>query len=102
MRTIIAGSRSITEYKHVLKAVAESGINITQVVSGTAKGVDLLGEKFAQEHGISVVRFPADWNKYGNRAGYLRNMEMAGNADALIAVYDGTSRGTQHMIDIAP
>lgn len=101
MRTIIAGSRLITDYQHVLIAIGNSGINITQVVSGTANGVDQLGEKFAGEHDIEVVRFPANWDKFGKKAGYLRNIEMAEHADALIAVYNGTSRGTQHMTNIA-
>ena len=46
-------------------------------------------------------RFPADWDKYGKAAGYKRNGEMARNADALIAFWDGKSRGTKHMIDLA-
>lgn len=101
MRTIIAGSRSIANNFYVYDAIAKSGINITQVVSGTAKGVDTMGEDWAYAHGVPVVRFPADWDKYGKRAGYLRNMEMAENADALICVWDGSSSGSKHMIDIA-
>lgn len=101
MKTIIAGSRSITDYDLIFKIISESPFSITKVISGTAKGVDQLGEKFAKEHGIDLELFPADWDKYGKKAGYLRNMEMAENADALIAIYDGKSKGTEHMINIA-
>ena len=53
------------------------------------------------ENGWEVLSFPADWDKYGKAAGYKRNDEMARNADALIAFWDGKSRGTRHMIDLA-
>lgn len=102
MRTIIAGSRSIHDYEQVLAVVADSGFKITQVVSGTARGVDRLGEQIAKDFSIPFVRFPADWEKYGKyQAGRIRNKQMAENADALIAVWDGVSSGTANMIDIA-
>lgn len=101
MRVIIAGSRTITSYKTVCEAIEASGFDITCVVSGTARGVDKLGEEWALRHAKSVKKFPAWWERYGKRAGYLRNEEMARNADALIAVWDGKSAGTKHMIDIA-
>ena len=72
-----------------------------QIVSGTARGVDQAGERYAASRGLDCVRFPADWEKYGRRAGYLRNCQMAENADALVAFWDGQSRGTKHMIEIA-
>lgn len=71
------------------------------VVSGTARGVDQLGEQFAKDFSLPVTRFPANWDAYGKQAGFLRDKEMAEHADALIAVWDGKSRGTEHMIDIA-
>ena len=55
----------------------------------------------AKDNNISLMCFPADWNKYGKRAGYIRNEQMAKEADALIAFWDGKSKGTKHMIDIA-
>lgn len=60
-----------------------------------------MGEGWAKRKGIPVKRFPADWNQYGRRAGPLRNREMARYADALIAIWDGKSRGTRSMIDEA-
>jgi hypothetical protein len=101
MKTIIAGSRSITNYDQILEAISLSNIIITTVISGTANGVDKLGERFAKDHDIPVLQFPADWDKYGKKAGYLRNIEMAGIADALICVWDGQSHGSKHMIEIA-
>lgn len=101
MRTIIAGSRSITDYDIVLKIVADSEFIITQIVSGGAKGVDTIGEDIAADFGIPLVVFPADWARYGRAAGPIRNELMAKNADALIAVWDGRSTGTKHMMKIA-
>lgn len=100
MKTIIAGSRTITDYDIVKKAVQESGFKITEVVSGTAKGVDSLGEQWALENGVPVKRFPADWNKHGNSAGPIRNEQMGDYSEALIAVHNG-SKGTAHMLEYA-
>lgn len=101
MNVIIAGSRVIEEYEHVVSAVRASGFEITTVICGMADGVDMLGHAYAMANNIPVVEMPADWAQYGRRAGYLRNTEMGKKADALIAIYDGNSKGTGHMIDIA-
>lgn len=100
MKTIIAGSRGITVIRLVRQAVLESKFEITEVVSGAARGVDTLGEQFAKESGIPVTRFPADWTRYGRSAGPIRNRAMAEYADALIAITTG-SRGTASMIALA-
>src|SRR5882757_5353350 len=100
MRTIIAGSRGIWQYSLLLDAISEAGFDITTVISGTANGVDRLGERWAEEMKLPLERYPADWDKWGKSAGYRRNAEMAEIADALIAVTNG-SRGTGHMIDLA-
>lgn len=106
-RVIIAGGREFNDYKLLeekadfyLSKKREEGYRVI-VVSGTAKGADLLGERYAKVRNYLVRRFPADWNKYGLRAGYLRNKQMAENADALIAFWDGKSKGTNHMINLA-
>lgn len=101
MKTIIAGSRDITSYSAVELAVLASGFDVTEVVSGTARGVDRNGELWATATGVPIKRFPADWKRYGVRAGLIRNKEMAAYADALIAVWDGQSSGTAHMIKSA-
>ncbi len=101
LKTIIAGGRNLTDYKLVEEACKQAPWIITEVVSGMAKGVDSLGEEWANNHNIPIKQFPANWEKYGKRAGPIRNIEMGDYADALIAVYDGKSRGTGHMIDYA-
>ena len=106
-RIIIAGSRdydNAEELEEVVNAVIDyqdwDEENI-RVVSGTARGADQLGEWLADKYDYQLVKYPAQWDLYGKSAGYKRNAQMAENADALIAFWDGKSRGTQHMIDIA-
>lgn len=102
MKTIIAGSRGITNLRVVEKAIEDSGFEITEVVCGGARGVDDLGRKWAGNgNRIPVKMFPANWDAFGKSAGYKRNVQMAEYADALIAIWDGKSRGTMHMINIA-
>lgn len=105
MKVIIAGSRHLTGAEAdrlVGLAVVSSGLHpdMTQVVSGAAKGIDEAGERWAKWTGITVARFPADWTKFGKSAGPRRNRQMAEFADALIAVPHPTldSRGTRDMI----
>lgn len=101
MKVIIAGSREITDASVVADAIAASGFEVTEVVSGTARGVDRLGEAWARARKIPIKPFPADWNQLGKAAGVLRNAEMAKYADALVAIWDGESPGTKNMIDEA-
>ncbi len=108
MKVIIAGSRTIKDYTIVRKAIfvafwewEKEYEDITEVFSGCANGVDKLGEQWAVKNEKQLLLYPADWNKYGKKAGYLRNIKMAKYADALIAIWDGKSKGTKHMIDIA-
>lgn len=98
-RVIVAGSREITDFETVWYAVVDSGFQIGKVVSGMARGVDRLGLQVAAVLGVGVARFPANWIQYGRSAGFIRNQQMADYADCLIAVWDGKSRGTRHMID---
>jgi hypothetical protein len=100
LRTIIAGPRFVTNYQILLDAVSEvqQHWTITTVISGTARGVDSLGERWAKENGIPLERYPADWERYGRTAGPIRNREMAEVAEALLAIWDGKSTGTGHMI----
>ncbi|HXG66007.1 MAG TPA: SLOG family protein [Blastocatellia bacterium] len=77
MKVIIAGSRDITDYEVVKRAIEESGFEITEVVSGTAAGVDQLGEWWAELRAVPIARFPADWMNYGMRADAIRNAQMA-------------------------
>jgi hypothetical protein len=76
-------------------------IKPTVVISGRALGVDRLGEEWAKKNNIPIEWYPANWDRDGKAAGPLRNVRMAEKADALIAVWDGESRGTAHMISTA-
>lgn len=105
MRVIIAGSRNFNDYKLLLTemdqlAIAALKANncIDTILSGTARGADVLGEQWATNKRIPLERYPADWQKHGRAAGMKRNYEMAKNADALIAFWNGKSKGTEHMI----
>jgi len=101
MKTIIAGGREITNPKFLNAAISKCGWTITEVVSGTARGVDQMGEAWAANNNVPVKRFPADWDGLGKRAGYIRNQAMAGYAEALVLVWDGQSAGSGHMLAIA-
>ena len=73
-----------------------------EIVSGcNCKGADKLGIQYAIEKGFNLIKFTAEWNKFGKAAGPIRNKEMAVFADVLIAFWDGRSRGTQNMIRLA-
>ena len=71
------------------------------IVSGHATGADALGERYAKEHGLKVELYPADWERYGNAAGPIRNEIMAQKGDAVIVFWDGISPGTRSMIECA-
>lgn len=103
MRVIIAGSRYGISYETVARytQLCPIRLSIAEIVSGCANGVDAHGERWAEENGIPIKLFPADWQKYGKQAGIIRNIEMARYADGLIAIWDGESRGTKHMIETA-
>lgn len=124
MKIIIAGSREITDYKSVEDAMFKSNAYkvVTEIVSGGARGVDTLAIEWAKKNGVPYVVKKAEWNKlnvpgaevvidhndkspgpahryYNRRAGLQRNEEMGRYSDALVAVWDGQSAGTRHMID---
>ncbi len=101
MKVIIAGSRAINDYAKVCDAVQRAGFPITRILSGMAHGVDTLAVRYAKENGLPCDPFPAQWSRLGRVAGYRRNVQMADSADALIALWDGTSPGTRHMIEVA-
>lgn len=113
LRIIIAGGRDFENYFLLKTSVIEK---ISEkipfpyeavIVSGMAKGADKLGVQFANEMGLKLYRFPAEWERLGKRAGYVRNVEMAkfasegDNKGMLVAFWDGKSKGTLHMINTA-
>lgn len=117
LRIIVAGGRNFTDYDLLFdtlsdllcelddEIIVDNSSNV-KFISGTCRGADSLGEQFAYTYGYEVVRFPADWDKYGKSAGYRRNCDMAKYAAEartaiLVAFWDGKSKGTKNMIDIA-
>lgn len=104
-KVIIAGSRGFSNYK-LLREQCNKYLREKRrtcniiIVSGHARGADTLGERYAQDEGFALEVYPAQWKKLGKQAGYRRNEQMAEVADALIAFWDGESKGTKHMIDI--
>lgn len=103
MKIIVAGSRILTHYDYVCKIIDHYTKNLEnfEIVSGCARGVDTLAIKYAKDRNITLHEFPADWDMLGKKAGHLRNAQMANFADALIAIWDGQSRGTKNMIETA-
>lgn len=104
-RVIIAGGRYFSDYE-LLKEKCDEFLQgkIDEeivIISGHASGADSLGERYAQERGYKIETYPADWKKYGRAAGPVRNEQMANIANALIAFWDGKSKGTKSMISLA-
>lgn len=101
---IIAGGRDFKDFSllerrcNKLLSMRKESIKIC---CGMARGADKLGSVYAKRKGHGVMNFPANWDKHGKAAGIIRNKQMGDYADALIAFWDGSSRGTKHMIDYA-
>jgi predicted Rossmann-fold nucleotide-binding protein len=101
VRTIIAGGRDVTDPKLLQDALLACGWKPTTVICGGARGADTLGKEWGKRNDIPVEEFEAEWAQYGRRAGMMRNAQMAENAQAVIALWDGLSPGTANMITIA-
>ena len=103
MKVIIAGSRNFNDYNSLerkMNTILKNQDDVT-IISGTARGADKLGERYASEHHIKVEQYVPMWDIFGKKSGYMRNVEMAKVADACVVFWDGKSKGTKHMIDIA-
>ena len=99
MKVIIAGTRTFNDYQLLCNTIKELNISIDEIVCGGARGADTLGEKYAKENNIPIKYFLAEWDKYGKRAGFIRNHQMGDYADYLIAFWDKKSKGTLDMIN---
>lgn len=98
MRIAVSGSRGITTQALWDTAIAESGFDVHNIISGMCKNSpDMLAVAWAQERGIPVYPFAANW-KLGRGAGLARNTDMSKVAEGLVALWDGESRGTLDMI----
>ena len=107
-RVIIAGGRDFDNYEYMCEILNDFFYNSTnfekrdiKIISGMAKGADTLAIHYADEHKLTKILFPANWKLYPRAAGFLRNEDMLSIATHLIAFWDGKSRGTKHIIDIA-
>ena len=106
MKVIVAGGRDFKNYK-LLKCTLDNFQQeygkITEVISGTAVGVDKLGEQYANENNITIKRFVPDWEGLGKKAGHVRNRQMGDYAKEhngmLVAFWDKQSKGTKGMIE---
>ncbi len=100
-KCILAGGRDFNNYsllEQKCDLILKDKKDI-EIVSGTAKGADEMGEIYAAYKRYKVKRFPANWDLYKKAAGFIRNKEMAEYSDALIAFWSG-SRGTENMIEL--
>lgn len=104
MRVIIAGTRIFKDFEklsiHCDKILSNVETHI-EIVCGGATGADELGKMYALKHFYPLKMFPANWDKHGKAAGPIRNEQMAIYADALICFWDGESRGSKNMIELA-
>lgn len=99
MKVIVAGGRDFNNYQALDKVLSVHIFPETDIIiSGDARGADMLGAQWAVAHGVPIQHFPAYWSQYGKSAGFIRNAEMGEFADYLIAFWDNKSKGTAHMI----
>jgi hypothetical protein len=105
-KVIIAGGRDFNDYELLSQKCDKylwNKIWLNEkivIISGHAKGADSLGERYAKERGFILDINPADWDKHGKSAGFIRNREMVNKADAAICFWDGESSGTKHTINL--
>jgi hypothetical protein len=105
-KVIIAGGRDFTDFSMMCKIMdnllsAKKIDHKIVIVSGNARGADLLGEKYASLRKYSIAEYPAQWDLHGRSAGYRRNEEMSRQSDAAVVFWDGMSRGSEHMVNIS-
>lgn len=105
---LVTGSRSWTDKERISAVLKEicTEFNVTPaemvLVHGAAAGADSLAEVAALEMGMETEVHPADWEKFGRRAGYLRNAEMVeAGANVVLAFWDGSSKGTAMTMKLA-
>ena len=98
MRVAIIGSRSVelNEEQDVLPYLPE---NTTGIVSGGAEGADQIAEHIAEFLHVTLTVFRPDYARFQRRAPLERNRDIVQHADYVIALWDGSSRGTAHAIE---
>lgn len=97
MKVAVIGSRDFNDYEEVKRVLSK--INITEIISGGARGADTLGEQYAKENNIPTKIFLPDWNTHGKSAGFIRNTDIVNEAELVVAFWDYSSKGTKDSID---
>ena len=97
MKLLIVGSRSLTDFD--LSPYIPSDVDT--VISGGAGGIDSLAEQYADEHRLSKYILRPRYDLYGRGAPLRRNEQAVDMADAVLAVWDGHSKGTQYTLNYA-
>ncbi len=97
MKLLIVGSRSI----EVFDLSPYITNDVDTIISGGARGIDFLAEKYADAHKISKYIIRPKYNLYGKAAPLKRNEEMIKMADRILVIWDGKSKGTQYTINYA-
>lgn len=107
-KVIVAGGRDFTDYEFMRESLGNllwmedfCGDSEIKIISGMADGVDTLAIRFADEFELTRILFPANWKQHHRMAGFLRNEDMMEVATHLVAFWDGKSKGTQHIIELA-
>ena len=104
MKLMVCGSRSITDtdwiYRQIDACVSENHFEDIIIIEGDAQGVDKAAGLWAEQHGYQIKKHPADWNKYGRGAGFVRNKEMVESCDFCLILWDGKSKGTKHDLEL--
>jgi hypothetical protein len=102
-KVCVTGCRDFKDYEKFAKTMRAEldNMNISFIISGGATGTDEMAERFCEENGIVHITLPAQWKKYGPKAGPMRNQLMAELTNATIAFWDEESKGTWNMIENA-
>lgn len=100
MKLLVCGGRTYNDKDRLFKEL-DSYEGVHEICHGGASGADVLAGAWAISRGIPCRVYPADWKRYGKRAGPLRNEEMLTDfrPDCVVAFPGG--RGTLNMIALA-
>ena len=104
IKIVIIGSRDFSDYGYFKSEfelfLEENNIKDYKIVSGGARGADTFGRNYAKSQNKEIIEFIPNWEKYGKRAGFLRDYDIWNNSNIGIAFWDGTSTGTAHSFEI--
>jgi hypothetical protein len=96
LRLVVTGGRDFADYDKVCEALGKFSAAV--LAHGGARGADSLAGKYACSKGWGLRVFPADWKRYGNRAGLVRNQQMIDEFKPDVAVAFPGGRGTADMV----